>query len=142
MQGVQKIRILQLQFFFSFLTKLVWLPQNGYIESTEEEANKRTVLDRGTYVVSALEDEPDKNTDAAAAKTRTVATKTVRPTARKEEGVIRVVQNPRELALTARLPGHSQLILVNVYIIKMAGSDAGIYPPPLVKVGYSNDPLR
>ena len=24
----------------------------------------------------------------------------------------------------------------------MVGSDAGIYPPPLVKVGYSNDPLR
>ena len=24
----------------------------------------------------------------------------------------------------------------------MAGSDADIYPPPLVKVGYSNDPLR
>ena len=71
-----------------------------------------------------------------------MATTTVRPTARKEEGVIRVVQNPRKLALSARLPGHSQLILVNVYIIKMVGSDAGIYPPPLVKVGYSNDPLR
>ena len=25
-----------------------------------------------------------------------------------------------------------------VYIIEMAGSDVGIYPPPLVKVGYSN----
>ena len=25
-----------------------------------------------------------------------------------------------------------------VYIIEMAGSDAGIYPTPLVKVGYSN----
>ena len=47
MQGVQKIRILQ--FFFSFLTKLVWMPQNGYIESAEEEANKRTVLNRRTY---------------------------------------------------------------------------------------------
>ena len=89
-----------------------------------------------------MEDEPDKNTDTTAAKARTVATTTVRPTARKEEGVIRVVQNPRKLALSARLPGHSQLILVNVYIIKMVGSDAGIYPPPLVKVGYSNDPLR
>ena len=89
-----------------------------------------------------MEDEPDKNTDTKAAKARTVATTTVRPTARKEEGVIRVVQNPRKLALSARLPGHSQLILVNVYIIKMVGSDAGIYPPPLVKVGYSNDPLR
>ena len=71
-----------------------------------------------------------------------MATTTVRPTAIKEEGVIRVVQNPRELALSARLPGHSQLILVNVYIIKMVGNDAGIYPPPLVKVGYSNDPLQ
>ena len=70
-----------------------------------------------------------------------MATTTVRPTARKEEGVIRVVQHPRELALSARLLGHSQLILVNVCIIKMVGSDAGIYPP-LVKVGYSNDPLR
>ena len=47
MQGVQKIKILQ--FFFSFLTKLVWMPQNGYIESAEEEANKRTVLNRRTY---------------------------------------------------------------------------------------------
>ena len=47
MQGVQKIRILQ--FFFSFLTKLVWMPQNGYLESAEEEANKRTVLNRRTY---------------------------------------------------------------------------------------------
>ena len=47
MQGVQKIRILQ--FFFSFLTKLVWMPRKGYIESAEEEANKRTVLNRRTY---------------------------------------------------------------------------------------------
>ena len=47
MQGVQKIRILQ--FFFSFLTKLMWKPQNGYIESAKEEANKRTVLNRRTY---------------------------------------------------------------------------------------------
>ena len=47
MQGVQKIRILQ--FFFSFLTKLVWMPRKGSIESAEEEANKRTVLNRRTY---------------------------------------------------------------------------------------------
>ena len=139
MQGVQKIRILQ--FFFSFLTKLVWMPQNGYIESAEEEANKEQ-FSIAEHIVSPLEDEPDKTTDTTAAKARTVATTTVRRTARKEEGVISVVQNPRELALSARLPGHSQLILVNVYIIKMMGNDAGIYPPPLVKVGYSNDPLR
>ena len=29
-----------------------------------------------------------------------------------------------------------------ISLIKIAGSDAGIFPPPLVKVGYSNDPLR
>ena len=94
-----------------------------WLESAEE-ANKQQ-LSIVAHIVGPLEDEPDKNTDATAAKARTVATTTARmvvhPTARKEKGVIRVVQNPRELALSGHLPGRSQMFLVMYISLKWRG---------------------
>jgi len=131
MQGVRKIRILRVFLFFSYKAGV---DATEWLESAEEEANKRTVLGRRTYSKPSGRRTGQKH-GPNGGKGKNGGDNNGSPDRKKGKG-----SNPRcpESQGTGSkcLPPRSQPTDPGyVYIIKMEGSDAGIYPPPLVKVG-------
>ena len=124
---------------FLFFSNIAGVDAAEWLESAEE-ANKRTVVDRSSYArpSSSLTgrkhgrnggknggDKNGKNGES--------------PDRKKGKG-----SNPRcpqTEGTGSKCPTRAQPTDPGyVYIIEMKGSDGGIVPPPLVKVGYAGDP--